>query len=89
MINFSEDYHEYGTSKTQQELGEIIDKFLQNPYEENISYGGLHPQEIQDIIAFLMYQEGNKIIALTIGLESDGYHLSLRVDKKVKSDLFK
>jgi len=84
MINFSEDHHEYGSSKTQKELGKLIDEFLKNPYEENVSYGGLHPQEIEQIIAFLMYQEKNKIIALTVGLEEDGYHLSLRVDKKIK-----
>ena len=80
MINFSEDYHEYGSG----ELSKMIDEFLKNPYEEGVTYGALSAQEIEQIIALLMYQEQNKIVAFTVGLEEDGYHLSLRIDKKVK-----
>ena len=80
MINFNENYHEYGSG----ELEKAIDEFLKNPYKEGETYGGLGAQEIEQIIALLMYQEQNKVVAFTVGLEEDGYHLSLRIDKKVK-----
>tara|TARA_Y100001938_G_C7848035_1_gene309417 strand:+ start:261 stop:509 length:249 start_codon:yes stop_codon:yes gene_type:complete len=82
MININEDYL-YG-SGGKSELEQIIDEFIKNPYKEGVTYENLSAREIEQIIALLLYQEGNREVTLTAGVEKDGYHLYLRVDKKEK-----
>ena len=82
MININEDYLFGSGGKS--ELQQIIDEFIKNPYEEGVTYENLSPREIEQIIVLLLYQEENRSVSFTVGVEEDGYHLYLRVDKKEK-----
>ena len=83
MINFSENYHEYGS---QQELKDIINDMLDSleEYSEGSTHGGLSPSNIQDILAVLLYQEDNQSVEIKISKDIDDYHLYLEILKKNK-----
>tara|TARA_Y100000590_G_scaffold143436_2_gene164788 strand:+ start:52941 stop:53225 length:285 start_codon:yes stop_codon:yes gene_type:complete len=74
------------SSFTSDDLKEILSKILANKgkFNKGTTFGGLHPDQIQDVIAFLMFQEGNHSVQFTVSLEDDDYHLMLTIDKKQK-----
>lgn len=84
MIAFNKGYEL--SSFTSGDLKEILAKILANKgkFNKGTTFGGLHPDQIQDIIAFLMFQESNRSVQFTVSLEDDGYHLTLTIDKKQK-----
>ena len=72
---------------TRSDLDQILDDILSNKgkFDEGVRVGGLHPTGIQDIIAFLMFEEDNSSIELIIKKEPDDYHLSLNINNKKKN----
>jgi len=85
VIAFNKDWNP--ESFTRQDLKEILSDILANKdkaYQIGSSHGGLHPTQIQDIIAFLMFQEENSSVQFTVSTEADDYHLTLTIDKKQK-----
>jgi hypothetical protein len=75
------------SSFTRSDLDEILDGILSNKgkFNEGAKVGGLHPTEIQDIVAFLMFEEGNSSVRLTVEKEADNYHLALIIENKQKN----
>jgi hypothetical protein len=75
------------SSFTSEDLKEILTDILSNKHKlhgSGVKCGGLSPAQIQDIIAYLIYQEENSSIQFTVSVEEDNYHLSLSIDKKEK-----
>jgi len=85
MISFAEGWS--SKSSIKEDLKQMIADILINKdklYKVGSSHGGLHPTQVQDIIAYLMFQEENSSVQFTVSNEVDGYHLTLTIDKKQK-----
>ena len=64
-------------------LEKLVKAILEDdPYAEASRHDGLSLSHLSEIITFLMYVENNKCLQVIIEKESDGYHLSLTIDKK-------
>ena len=86
MISFadgSEGGHNIKLSKSQ--IKKLVDAVMEtNPFGEGSRHGGLHPDHIKEIVNHIMFVENNSSVYIIVDKESDGFHLSLTIDRKEK-----
>ena len=75
--NFGENYPEKGYKK-------LIKALFDDPFVEGTVLKGLHPDHITELIKHIIYNENHKKVNFTVALDSDGYHLKLKINRKGK-----
>ena len=86
MISFNKDYEpEKGQYFSTDKIKELMDAVLgTDPFYGGSYHDSLQPAFIAEIISFIMYQQNHKSLHLIVNKETDGYHLSVTIDKKEK-----
>jgi hypothetical protein len=66
------------------DIQETILRVAKDPYSENVTHSGLHPESINKIINELFWKTENSCnrVILEVEKEKDDHHVSVRVVKK-------
>ena len=71
----------------QMEMDEIMKAFKElsnDPYHENITHGGKHTSDLQDVVDKLLWRDNYKKFTIEVQKESDDYHISFKVISREK-----
>ena len=71
----------------QMEMDEIMKGFAKlsaDTYRENITHGGKHTSDLQDVVDKLLWKDNYNKFTIEVQKDSDDYHISFKVISREK-----